>query len=394
MNIPMNISYIKKTCLAVMFFVAATQTGLAIEWVKPNYVYHPRAMAMGNAFHAIADDEYALFSNPAGLLHNPKFGQNKNVGILTYFELGVRINQDLQDLTKFYKDNETKLSDPSSLTTEQLDRVLGSKAGIGMQGPLSVGYIGKNWGVAFIDTVDVNAVVGRDAPLPLLHLDAVAHASLVGGFALPLTLKKKDDLWFGIGGKFFYRGDINKKISLFELTEIKDIKDEFMFGNGFGIDVGFLYHISENWDIGISVQDVASVVVKPVAKPGIGVARENAAIITPNLSTGIAYRPNPKWIQQYIPEWLFDKPVFSLDYSNYFNSDYSIFTRLHLGMEIATIFHRLYLRMGLNQGYGTYGLGLDLYFFRIDFTYYRRELGVYPGDLVEESSIFILSGKF
>ena len=37
------------------------------------------------------------------------------------------------------------------------------------------------------------------------------------------------------------------------------------------------------------------------------------------------------------------------------------------------------LRAGLNQGYATYGLGLDLWFFELEATSYATELGTYAG---------------
>jgi len=51
--------------------------------------------------------------------------------------------------------------------------------------------------------------------------------------------------------------------------------------------------------------------------------------------------------------------------------------KVHLGTELSLPF--IDLRAGVNQGYTSYGLGLDLLFLSLDAAYYTTELGVYPG---------------
>ena len=57
----------------------------------------------------------------------------------------------------------------------------------------------------------------------------------------------------------------------------------------------------------------------------------------------------------------------------------SMWNRVHVGSEMRFL-RFIDLRVGLNQGYFTFGTGLDLLFMELNFALYGRELGFYPGD--------------
>ena len=61
------------------------------------------------------------------------------------------------------------------------------------------------------------------------------------------------------------------------------------------------------------------------------------------------------------------------------NRNGSIFKLFHLGGE--THLKLLAFRAGLNQGYWTAGLGIDLRFLTLDFASYGEELGLNAGSL-------------
>ncbi len=66
-----------------------------------------------------------------------------------------------------------------------------------------------------------------------------------------------------------------------------------------------------------------------------------------------------------------------VEYRNVTLQGEQIGKKIHLGAELGLPF--VDLRAGLNQGYTTYGVGVDVLFFRIDAATYTEELGVYPG---------------
>jgi hypothetical protein len=57
----------------------------------------------------------------------------------------------------------------------------------------------------------------------------------------------------------------------------------------------------------------------------------------------------------------------------------SFWTRTHVGTEL-TFLNFFDLRFGLNQGYFTFGTGMDLLFLDLQFALYSQEFGRYPGD--------------
>jgi hypothetical protein len=71
-----------------------------------------RPLGMGGAFVAIADDQNAVFYNPAGLTQ-------RQGGMFTLFELPINISQDVLNFYDFYNDNNDALKNFSTQTTQQ-----------------------------------------------------------------------------------------------------------------------------------------------------------------------------------------------------------------------------------------------------------------------------------
>jgi hypothetical protein len=69
----------------------------------------------------------------------------------------------------------------------------------------------------------------------------------------------------------------------------------------------------------------------------------------------------------------------ALDFRHYTVYDEPVGKRLHAGLELE--FPGFSLRGGTNQGYLTYGVGLDLKYIRLDAASYGVELQSYPGQL-------------
>lgn len=76
----------------------------------------------------------------------------------------------------------------------------------------------------------------------------------------------------------------------------------------------------------------------------------------------------------------FKKTVFALEFTDIGNNpNGGLFRLVHIGAE--THYGVLAFRTGVNEGYPTAGLGLDLRVFTLDFAYYTEEMGLNPGDL-------------
>jgi hypothetical protein len=66
-----------------------------------------------------------------------------------------------------------------------------------------------------------------------------------------------------------------------------------------------------------------------------------------------------------------------LEYRHVMNQPVQIGKKLHMGLELSMPL--VDLRTGFYQGYTTYGLGIDLWVFKLDAAMYTVEKGVYPG---------------
>jgi len=66
-----------------------------------------------------------------------------------------------------------------------------------------------------------------------------------------------------------------------------------------------------------------------------------------------------------------------LEYRNITTQNMQLGKKLHMGAEVSLPL--IDLRAGLNQGYSTFGFGLDLWLLRFEAAQYTEELGVYPG---------------
>lgn len=69
--------------------------------------------------------------------------------------------------------------------------------------------------------------------------------------------------------------------------------------------------------------------------------------------------------------------AYGMEYTHAYQNDIQLGKKLNFGGEVSLPL--VDLRLGLHQGYPTYGVGMDLIFFRFDASMYSEETGVYAG---------------
>lgn len=157
---------------------------------------------------------------------------------------------------------------------------------------------------------------------------------------------------------------------------VDGIMDEFNNkGTGYGVDLAYLTEVSGPLNPILTVvwKDVGGTSFK---KTG---GDEAPSHIPGNLSAGAALGvdlPGLDWI-------------IALEGTHLLDSDIQIGKKVHLGTEISIPF--LDIRAGINQGYVSYGVGLDFFIFRLDAASYTEELGVYPGQTADQRYAIALS---
>ncbi len=309
-----------------------------------------RPMGMGGAFVAISNDANALFYNPAGLADI----REKRISI---FPLEVEFGQNAYDI---YSDALDVDFDNEEETAEFLRSYIGDYAHAGVNFVPS--YSKPNFALALIGTFNSN-LQARNLQSPRLIVETVTDAGVATGYALSFL---DDNLLVGASAKYIFRRSLDEEYTVLDITteDFEDrLDDDTEDGSGALLDIGLIYKFSDiqigektsAFQIGISANNFVD--------NDMGDAQD----IDEHIDLGLAAT--------------LDKWTFALDYVDLFNQvgdDEDMGKRLRLGAEWA-VKPFLFLRLGLYQGYPTFGVGLETKNVQFDVLTYAEEVGTYSG---------------
>jgi hypothetical protein len=372
---------------------------------------------MGGSFVALADDSFLLHHNPAGLLHERKFGYDRYEPVVSIMDFGLRYGHG--DRKAFdsldWGSLVGALFDPTTLTgkTAAFPSVRkinstdknwpdysGDVVGAGAWGPFHLAYLGRGWGVSAYSSMADASVYPLVKTLPSAKARAVGLSAVSGGYAWPLTMAGSD-LFFGVSARLqsvsFVDAAGSESLSSSYLPMGKDAFDDFLqeamyTGYGLALDTGAIWKASESWHWGVSLANTLAFLKPQRAGKFTG---EDYRVPSPVLTTGVKYEP--AFIRQALSgsfmEAVLTDVRLLVDYAIHvrdFWDLWSFYKGWHMGVEtgwfrINSYRSLLYVRGGVNQGYWTAGAGLDLLYVRLDYAFYQRELGAFPGDVRESS---------
>ena len=361
--------------------------------------FSARYMAMGDGGVAVANDSYLFYQNPAGLGIN-KEGVSEENGIFTILSIGLRTDVkmalDIFDTVKKVGDSPFINSDPLKAiydNKEDVNKIIGKNIGLGLTGPIYLGYVGNGWGFMLADALDLSISVSRHA-IPRIKVIGNGVVDFKFGLAFNFDLFDKNDLSIGIAPKVFYRGDVDLDKGLTEMIDMADsIQDSIGYGLGFGLDTGVLLKIPfmKESRFGFAIDDIYSIYEKKSKNSSGKTINLGTKKIKPVLKFGF-YFEFSDFTRDLIGDWLGLKVIADIDHL--FDQDFpGLGKKLHMGGEFS-LFSFLYFRAGINQGYMTGGLGLDLFILRVDYAYYQREVGPYAGNKVESTHAASISIAF
>jgi hypothetical protein len=368
-----------------------------------------RPVAMGGAFTAVANDANAYFYNPAGLTQIQKWQ-------IQIANLPVTISNDTLDLYTWINDNQTQLEkfDEQSYDTQvklmnditnQVSKLKVHVSGsilnpnfisspIGLRNNLKM-----NFGVGIFDLYDVRIGVNNGLLVP--NIDMVGNLDVVGMAPFAFKMEKTP---FDLPGSLSVAGTLKllRRGRIEELRksvlEFEEFDPKIQQGNGVGLDFGSLYQFNEQWNFGLMVSDIFGTPITYEQVTSNNITRpETTEIITPKVNMGVALRPKNLyyWKNKFLP--LKNHWVFAADVTDITNTDEkllsaSFFKKLHLGAEYQT--KMLAIRGGVNSGYPSFGLGLNLWLVKLDYAFYGEELGMYAGQIVEWNHMVAMSIGF
>ncbi len=326
--------------------------------------FGPRALAMGNAFTAVADDHNALFYNPAGLARRDDWQ-------VEIFNPRLAVSQDGKDFVSDIVKIATGSMDLSS-TTEAIGFVEGK---VGTTNHFSLGmtpfFVMKNFGIGIGAELNASLEFHR---FPSIYVDAGPRVMMPISYARNFF---EDRLSVGVSVKPVFFTGVQREFSIQELTNLtsdsgsSSFDDYFIGGTGLGADVGFLFTPVETMKptFGFTVMDIGGTPYKAMDM-GSGGELTAPDIRLPTVNTGFSLVP---WQQSgmYL--------MTTADVQG-INRPMSFSKKLHLGVEwgLGKIFK---VSAGLKQGYLTGGFQLDMWLLKVRMATYAEELGTVAGSI-------------
>jgi hypothetical protein len=307
-----------------------------------------RAAAMGGAFVGLADDEQAVFLNPAGL-----------AGVRN-----VTIHYLVADLDASYDAIATGISNASSLGNLSFNTISDVLMGKNIYGRAQITptLIGQNFGVGILSDAQIS-IVSKNKALPQETIGYQFTNGIQFAFGFPLNRSSSDrigELRLGFAGKVMWRRGGYQLMSLLDLMSLNADSLSTLAGNyamGLGVDVGVHYikkigkSLTFSW--GSSMTDLGDTAFQGYADPQ-----------RHNLTIGIGSKYE-------LSKALTVTAVY--DVKN-ITQDVDWRKRNHFGVELGFPFLTVY--GGFNQTYLSYGAAFDLWLFRLTAASYAEEIGV------------------
>jgi hypothetical protein len=313
-----------------------------------------RPLGMGDAFTAVADDENALFYNPAGLSRLSTFQIGIFNPLIEVSDKSIDLIQDAQDADL---DNTGEVAD---LLKEYVGEHQHARVSLFPYVGFKVSTAGLMIGGLGQATVDADI---RNPVWPEAHVDMILDYGALGGFGLELPLT---GLSAGVALKLLKRESLSEVYTATDIAaeDFGDrLEDDLHSGSGVSADFGVMYELGF-----VPVFDTTvALVVQNVPEMDMGDARDIDTQANLGLSMGKSFSAFGL--------------VAALDYKDITGSieeDDDIAKRIHVGAELKFL-KAFSVRAGLNQGYLSAGATLDLWVLRFDFATYSEEVGAYGG---------------
>ena len=336
--------------LIFVLAIAVSSTPQPVEaQVTNSLIRQPRTMAMGGAGIALADDEYALFQNPAGLA-----GQESR----RFRLLGLTLEASQDTYATFG----TSLSAFSNFKLSTLNTLMGKDIFI------RVGVVPMitlpHFAIAYLADVQGSINQFNQANPSFLFGDRITHGVQAGmGWSLPKGRHANEEVRFGAAAKVLWRKGGYYEIStagfLQATSSSKSYIDNLVgnFGVGYGVDFGTQYinKLDKKTSLfaGASATDIG----------GTKFSDSHAQAIPMNLGFGVGAK---KQLDAFTLK--VDADLRNL------TQETAFVNKTHFGTELSMSLLDFYF--GLNQMNLTFGASFDLWILRVSAVSDAEELGI------------------
>ena len=365
------------------------------------FVQSPTALGMGDAAAAFPSKATAFFYNPAHLAQVTSARPYINL-------LGVRgaNSMNLRDQIDFaintaepaVRGGLENMESHEMIALYDEARALGRQrayAGADLLLPsvmVQYGGVGLGAGLFTSGRFIHHRMQSGGAGIPVIDLAAQGDIMALAAGAIDLSNYGISNIAVGFSGKYTRRYLTLKHKLLDTIEEDEDLYA--LRGSSFGVDAGLLYEMAfvplpGRLNFGLAVFDLAASPFdyaydrnlidqgpdrKEVIEAEIAEARSRYEL-SPSYRMGLAYT---------VPSvaGLLQETGLALDYVAYASPLIEQSTLAHLRMGVQSKVGRvLALRLGLNQGYTTFGAGLHFGYVRLDYAYYGIEEGRVAGQV-------------
>jgi hypothetical protein len=392
----------KRLPIAILLFCCAAMAIHAADVAESAFLpMMPDVLGQGGAATATAHGWDSFFTNPAGF--------SRDGGDFTVLEAGAWMYARPDQAIAIAQD---AIAGGTNLPTLISDQITGGGFGIGAS--TGIGYAKNGLGLGMAIITDSYfwgpTLLGMGG-------DVTATVGFIGGMSFPLQ-----------AGPFVIHvgGDLRPMIRIHTLLPNADAIAMFnhlfidgdtlitamsaasaVYGVGVALDLGAIAELG--WfTFGLSLRDIggtvfnfstddfgtlAAVFGSELRLPP-GSAVTDRYVIPMDVSFGAAFHP------------LFGKfnnildPTIHVDLTDMINNiggavagDSSIWKMVHVGAELRVL-RVLSAWAGLNQGYFTFGAGLDLFVIEINASVFTRELGSYLGDRASSGATLEVAIRF
>lgn len=358
------------TALLVVGGAAFAQT--TIEGLTPK---DARSMGMGGAFRAFSTGYSTFYGNPAGLA-------SKN-GSLTIVDAAVWAY--VKPTTANIEAVQNVMSGGGGSQVAGLVEDLIVDNGLGAGAAIGIGWAGRGFGLGLTMVTD-QLLAGST----LLGANMTSETELNGlvGLAFPLRL---GPVTFKVGAdaRVFYRvqaagtgwsaRDIIVPILSDPNADFVDVLGGMPIVAGYGIagDVGGILEFGplmagvayRNLGMGFKM---ANATMGDVLEGDLPMNGTVSYSLTPELTAGLGFKLDGWFLAPAIYAEVSD-PIEVISDTN------KLWANLHAGAELKLLSF-ITARAGLNQGYLSFGAGLDLLILEIDAAIFTEEVGMSPGD--------------
>jgi hypothetical protein len=292
---------------------------------------------------SIVNDSNALFVNPAALGRTQ--GLNWEVMNVEFGVNGIDVYNDF---------NGINASNPASFS-EFFGKDVWLRTG--GKAALTLPFFGFG---AYADAQ--THLVLHNPAFPQFDTTFISDYGLVAGGAFPMGPTSYGGLTFKRISRWGGQQDID--LGVIASGDTSAIADEFKNkGNGYGVDMAVMTTLPTPLSPTFSLvwQDVGSTAF--AKSDGLDAPPR----IHDNLSLGVSTSldlPGLDWVAGF-------------ECRHITESEYQLGQKLHFGTEVSLPF--IDLRGGINQGYASYGVGINLFLLRLDVASYTEEVGAYPG---------------